>query len=254
MNRLNKTFEQNQILTAEELNAITGKVDEIVALLSSLNSNSGITEAQVQNKINDAKAELEELIAAAEERMGNSGIEITPEQISIILNNFDENGNPIYNPAALILAINNKGQSVAGINADNVIINGDTTVTSRLSALDLAIAGKASAAELEALTAKINTLNVIDSTTIGIGDFFKVYADGQAGGISIDTNGGQYPDEIDISNNGGLSIVGESEYFKVGTQNGAFNVVTSDGSQQGVGFTGTINGIKFINGICVGTA
>ena len=59
MNKLNKTFYSGNILTAAELNLLTSKIDEIVnSLPTSSTQNPGITETEVNNKINTAKNEL----------------------------------------------------------------------------------------------------------------------------------------------------------------------------------------------------
>lgn len=71
MTTLNKTFQPNNVLTAAELNAITGKVDEIVELLSSLEGDDPASldeaklRAEIEAKVKAAKEELEAMIAAA---------------------------------------------------------------------------------------------------------------------------------------------------------------------------------------------
>lgn len=201
MNKLNKVFEQNQILTAEELNAITGKVDEIVALLSSLGpDNSTITDAQVQAKINAAKEELNQLlnnaIANVQQNLENlrsvvngktevisesewaqyrakinetegrlasmiqllegeinvaslretvddlnsliGSLHIEPGKLELIAGLFDENDNLIINPASIIAAIvDNDGKltSEIAISANQVILDGDVTLTQGLTSM-----------------------------------------------------------------------------------------------------------------------
>lgn len=78
MNKLNKTFEQGQVLTHSELNDITQKIDEIAELLSSLDKNNGnnsgssLTALQIQEKINKAKADLQKLVDKQIEELKNS--------------------------------------------------------------------------------------------------------------------------------------------------------------------------------------
>lgn len=63
---------------------------------------------------------------------------------------------PIYNGASIIASINNiTGESTVGIDADKITIAGDTTLKGKLSALELAIAGKLSADSLETITADV---------------------------------------------------------------------------------------------------
>lgn len=61
MNKLNKTFEINQILTAEELNAITGKVDEIIDGTSSLLSENDVSYTQVAPDTGDGSYKIGDL-------------------------------------------------------------------------------------------------------------------------------------------------------------------------------------------------
>lgn len=59
MTELNLNFTQDQVLTHGEMNSIADKINEIVRLLSSLDTkNSGITDAQVQDKVDAIKNEL----------------------------------------------------------------------------------------------------------------------------------------------------------------------------------------------------
>jgi tRNA C32,U32 (ribose-2'-O)-methylase TrmJ len=61
MNKLNKIFQKNQVLTAAELNAISNKIDEIINALSSYDD-SDIREAleDLQDAIDRANATANE--------------------------------------------------------------------------------------------------------------------------------------------------------------------------------------------------
>lgn len=61
MTELNLNFTENQILTSDEMNLISGKIDDIIRLLSSLDGVSSVGDAQVVNKINDVEDELEKI-------------------------------------------------------------------------------------------------------------------------------------------------------------------------------------------------
>lgn len=224
MNKLNKTFVANRTLKAAELNSIVSKINEIIANFPSDESSSdpanSVTEQDIIDKVNAAKAQLrslidemnasiatlivkvkgleegtnlvdddEEFLKAIKQQCNivlldlniakkiirdgeevivpavdlgvlqqdvntlntlYAGLSALPGQVGLIANHFDEQGNPIYDGAAIIASINDNGDSTVGINADQILINGDTTLTGKLTSLD----------------ADIQNINVPDTATI----------------------------------------------------------------------------------------
>jgi hypothetical protein len=224
MNTLNKTFVANRTLKAAELNSIVSKINEIIANFPSDESSSdpanSVTEQDIIDKVNAAKAQLrslidemnasiatlivkvkgleegtnlvdddEEFLKAIKQQCNivlldlniakkiirdgeevivpavdlgvlqqdvntlntlYAGLSALPGQVGLIANHFDEQGNPIYDGAAIIASINDNGDSTVGINADQILINGDTTLTGKLTSLD----------------ADIQNINVPDTATI----------------------------------------------------------------------------------------
>lgn len=217
ISKLNKPFVAQTILTAAQLNSVTDTIDEIINLLSSIDNNGGgVTDEQIQKKINDAKAEINVTISKLQNDLGgvlqwidqleipeggftykdeNTYIEsiknnctqllltlnlltksVNPDtgeeethptvtlgliqklqsdtsaltnsvatlqasydgisnSVGLIANHFDENGNPKYDGAQIIAAINDNGNSEVAISADKVTINGSTTITQDITAL-----------------------------------------------------------------------------------------------------------------------
>jgi hypothetical protein len=59
LSKLNRPFEPNQILTADELNTVTDRIDEIIGLILSLDPSApSPTDLDLQNKFDNAKKEL----------------------------------------------------------------------------------------------------------------------------------------------------------------------------------------------------
>ena len=88
------------------------------------------------------------------------------------------------------------------------------------------------------------------------GGYNEIYFD--VSGNSSSNNVG-----VSISNDRGLEIMcdentsGETGWIRIGNTNGEFGIYTNHQSgnnqaQSGIGYTGVIQGAKFINGICVG--
>jgi len=70
MNKLNKVFQKNQVLTAAELNAISNKIDEIINALSSIDtggsgSGSGEGSQYDDSEIREALEDLQDAIDRA---------------------------------------------------------------------------------------------------------------------------------------------------------------------------------------------
>jgi len=96
------------------------------------------------------------------------------------------------------------------------------------------------------------TLNITASRSAngGYGEIYIVES-----GNSADNN-----IYVSLSNSRGLDLTctensnGMTGGFCVGlTNDGNFRILTSQGNEGGTGFTGTKNGFKFVNGICVNT-
>lgn len=71
----------------------------------------------------------------------------------------------------------------------------------------------------------------------------------------MDSNGTTgHDNQVSISNTKGVEITGSDGYLFIGENGGSFRVSVSGSSSSGTGYTGTINGARFVNGICVGQA
>lgn len=248
MNKLNKTFIANQILTAEELNAITVKVDEIVELLSSLDSdNPTITDAQVPAKVDAVKDEINRLLNDA----------IAKAQIGFKANSSDFE-DLIKDLENLTLVVNGKAaiEDLTALKAtvDELNVTGGITTT-YLESGDGTFYGTVKAKELlldKSLAINNGTVEITSNTT----------EDGGYGAIDILEGGSLEGNSIyaSLSSRDGLKITMGGD----GSGSGGFQVgKLSDGSfgmringpimiNGQAGFTDTVNGLKFINGICVG--
>lgn len=196
MNKLNKTFQSGNVLTAAELNLLTAKIDEIVNNLPSsttpTNSTDGVTEQDIIDRVNSAKSQLEEQIAAIRTQIlqfddGNTHVRTDQElldlfksagkEVLVYYGVCDSEGHPFFSalidedgvkPAAIIGAItDNNGNlsSSIGISADQIILDGNTTLTGKLTALD----------------ADIANINIPDTATIKN----AVISDIEAGNVTI---------------------------------------------------------------------
>lgn len=302
MNKLNKTFEQGQVLTHTELNSITGKVDEIVELLSSLGNNddqngqgtgtSGMTPLQIQDKIDQAKKALQDTLdkqlkslwdaigqidklpdgikkiendfdwavfvkntqegiaylsefkqAYNDITLGTyakkleeidkwytaigSQIKLTPSDISMILGAFDEDGNVKVNAASIYMAITENGDghtlsSELHMNADQVIIGGDVTLTGGLTVGEQlnAINGyidtlKASSIDTETLTASLQgDINTLKSKMVIVdGQLEAIQA--TVNDLNVDNTATIKQAIIDDLTTGDLTITGTLHYNKI---------------------------------------
>ena len=169
-----------------------------------------------------------------------------------------------FTAAAIVARVNNAGSDVK-ISADHINISGlDLTLDASkvyingetLASGNATIEGNIKAKSLQlARDFDINNGCVqIQSDQSNLGGF---------GSISITESGNSSANNtfVSLDNNTGLRLDcaenshGETGSFNVGmSNNGDFRITTSQGSQSGTGYTGTINGAKFVNGICVGTA
>lgn len=237
MNKLNKIFQKNQVLTAVELNSITSKVDELIAALSSLeeagSDDSNITEDYVQQKVNEAKAEVTALVNSAvanlrqniedlmnapsgassvvtEEQWAQyrkkvtdletdvaaiklsydgidlvalkqtvddintwaGSISVDPGKIEILAALLDENNELIIKPASIIAAItksNGRLKSSITISADQVYLDGDVTVTNKLTALNADVSNlRASVANIDSASIKQAVIDDIEAGNVNV--------------------------------------------------------------------------------------
>lgn len=183
-----------------------------------------------------------------------------PGTVGMVANFFNSDGTPKYNGAQIIASINDDGVSSVGINADKITISGDTNLTSKLTALDIAVAGSLSASTLSAekyITLDNQRLSINADTSHQIGEI-EIVESGNSDHGCVYTK---------LSNEEGLNllcaentsgITGSVVIGRYGV-NKDFGIsvsrqVGSATPQSGVGYTGPINGANYINGICVGIA
>ena len=164
--------------------------------------------------------------------------------------------------ASIILGTNENSELT--INADNIRLNGktwaqvidaDSIITDTLSSGTATISGNIQAKSLTLdgdIAIDNGTLNITASRSAngGYGEIYIVES-----GNSADNN-----IYVSLSNSRGLDLTctensnGMTGGFCVGlTNDGNFRILTSQGNEGGTGFTGTKNGFKFVNGICVNT-
>ena len=74
--------------------------------------------------------------------------------------------------------------------------------------------------------------------------------------IFLDCRGGTADDwDITLNNTLGLRVQNSlAGHFNIQKVNNKLGINISDGTNFGTGYTGTINGARFVNGICVGQA
>jgi hypothetical protein len=178
----------------------------------------------------------------------------------------DENGHPFFNtiidengvkPAAIIGAItdnNGKLNSSIGISADQITLDGQV------------LADAITAKSVQAANAAVSNLNVNNGIEFSNQRLeITSSVDSPVAEIYMDVSGNSDRGNITakLSNDEGLQLnctessTSETGSFNVGKYgNRKFAIFTSAGtgnqSQSGYGYTGVINGAKFINGICVG--
>lgn len=248
MKKLNKPFEYGQTLSSSELNNVTDAVDGIIDVLSSLDEGeSTLTDAQIEASIKDRTDEIKEQIDADVEELNgvieqlSEGLEGTTSDlvkaknaIGLIVQS-DEHGDSIKR-AAIVAAINEDGNSIAGISADKIVLDGNTTVSGKFTSLEAQIASltaaKANITSLESLQAIVNNIQA-GSITVnsllakGNSDYPRVVinstdgiqlltsASASAININMDGSGSLANGNITWDTNGNLTINGT---FKVGAK------------------------------------
>ena len=235
--KLNKTFTSGSTLYADELNLLTSKIDEIIDAFNNLPT----TSTQI---INNTPTDYSEEIAF----LKNVLSEICP--------NYESGDYSISLPKIIASITYENGdlktlKSQIKISADNVILDGDTTILGYLNA------NYAKIDQIE--TSHISASG--DSLIIGSGGgYSEIYFD-------VSGNSDHNNTTISISNDTGLMIQcdentgNETGFIRIGNAGGKFGIYTSHSapansasyaSGSGVGFTGVINGARFVNGICIG--
>ena len=210
----------------EIFNKISKNSDDIASIVSSITENSSST--TIANKIAQWKAGL----------ITEANVDQKIAQAGFMADND-------FTSAAVIAKVNEYGGSVK-ISADKIDLD-----------------GYVKASDIDADVIKANVLQALKmevgngTLTIGNnGGYNEIYFD--VSGNSSSNNVG-----VSISNDRGLEIMcdentsGETGWIRIGNTNGEFGIYTNHQSgnnqaQSGIGYTGVIQGAKFINGICVG--
>lgn len=174
--KFNKPFKKDQVLSHTELNNITDAVDDVIDVLSSLDEGDHtLTDAQIEaeiknrtdqikDQIDDAVADLNNVIDQLSEDLDGNTTDLVKAKNAIgLIVQSDEHGDTIKR-AAIVAAINEDGNSIAGIQADKIVLDGDVTTSGTLTTLDAEIANiraaKADVVSLDALQATVHNLNV----------------------------------------------------------------------------------------------
>lgn len=169
-----------------------------------------------------------------------------------------------FTAAAIVARVNNAGSDVK-ISADHVDIN-STNLT--LDASKVYINGETLASGNATIEGNIKAKSLQLARDFDINNgCVQIESDqsnlGGYGCVSITESGNSSANNlfVNLDNNEGFYLScaenshGKTGSFGVGfTNNGDFRISTGQGNQGGIGYTGTINGAKFVNGICVGTA
>lgn len=153
--------------------------------------------------------------------------------------------------ASIVASVNNSGSSVL-INADKIKI--DSSHQLDLSSQNITV---------DTSNLQINASNIdfgngqcqmnggnlyLTSTPTSRGSMAEVYV--------VSAGNSNHDNDVSISNDRGLEVTGSDSHFFVGENGGSFriSVGTSGYNNSGTGYTGTINGARFVCGICVGQA
>ena len=137
-----------------------------------------------------------------------------------------------------------------------LVVNGKAAIED-LTALNATIAGKATIEDLEAVKAVTDKLVVKQEGQIGVTDMFAWSTEnGSKGGLIVPSTGSTYPNDVEITNEIGVHVTNDNgSDVLIGNGNDGFGVYAN--GQKGftgtINFAGTSNGIRFVNGICVGT-
>lgn len=256
--KLNKPFVAQTTLTAAQLNNVTDKIDAIIDNWpsSTTPNNQGGSDDNISEEIADAKnwingkiSDIQALISQFDQ--GNTHIRTDQEMLDLFKGEMgkallvqygicDANGNPYFNvlvdqngvkPATIIAAINGSSSQI-GISADKISIDGNTTLTGKLTAV-------------EAILDHLRLTYGLDIDTTG-------NSTSGGGEISISNNTGVQVSFLETTGiDGGYVYIGKpstSDNFGIYTS----HTPNGGNTTSGVGYTGVINGARYVNGICVG--
>lgn len=224
LNELNINFQSGEVLYAQDLNTVVSnintsirKVNSIINLLNSEQGQNGGNGGDVSQELQDRLSELEDLVNQLKESLdGQDGIQSKIVElengIGLIAGKI-ERGEVVGNPAAIIAAINDSGESVVGINADKITISGDTVLTSctlaeKLSAIDLEVQNlKSSSAQIDQAAIKQAVINDLNATNLYLG--------GGTSAFSSDGSGMLANNNISWTANGNVTINGTLHYNRI---------------------------------------
>ena len=151
-----------------------------------------------------------------------------------------------FTSAAVIAKVNNNTSNVK-INADQ--INIDASHQLDLTSQNITI--NTSGLSIDASQVNFSPNSSLNGGPVSITS--TTTSNGYVGEISMDSNGTTgHDNQVSISNTRGVEITGSDGYLFIGENGGSFRVSVSGSFSSGTGYTGTINGARFINGICVG--
>jgi len=158
--------------------------------------------------------------------------------------------NNAVSAASIVTSVNNAGSSVL-INADKIKI--DSSHQLDLSSQNITVDTsnlqiKAGNIDFGIGQCQMNGGNLyITSTPTSRGSMAEIYV--------VSAGNSNHDNEVSISNDRGLEVTGSDSHFFVGENGGSFRISVSGGNNNsGTGYTGTINGARFVCGICVGQA
>lgn len=218
LNELNINFQSGEVLYAQDLNTVVSnintsirKVNSIINLLNSEQGQDGGGSGDISQELQDRLSELEDLVNQLKESLdGQDGIQSKivelKDGIGIIAGKI-ERGEVVGNPAAIIAAINDSGESVVGINADKITISGDT-LAEKLSAIDLEVQNlKSSSAQIDQAAIKQAVINDLNATNLYLG--------GGTSAFNSDGSGMLANNNILWTANGNVTINGTLNYNRI---------------------------------------
>lgn len=155
-----------------------------------------------------------------------------------------------FTSAAVIAKVNDNTSNVK-INADQINIDAShqLDLTSQNITVDTSnLTVSASNIDFGTSRCQLNSGNLYLMSTPS--------SNGTEAEIFLDCRGGTADDwDITLNNTSGLRVQNSlAGHFNIQKVNNKLGIDISDGTNFGTGYTGTINGARFVNGICVGQA
>lgn len=155
-----------------------------------------------------------------------------------------------FTSAAVIAKVNNNTSNVK-INADQ--INIDATHQLDLSSQNITV---------DTSNLQINASNIDfgnGQCQMNGGNLYLTSSPTSNGSIAevsvVSAGKTNHDNDVSISNDSGLRITCSDSHFYAGEDGGSFRISVGSGyNNSGTGYTGTINGARFVCGICVGQA